>query len=407
MSALNTTESSPELILLLQCARHHLNSGCQHQIQQLVKHPKLDWPKFLKLASFHRLLPIVHKVLSTDRPIDLPDSVLKGLHGYRFKNTGKNFALLKELRNFLEILEVHHIKAITFKGPMTAVSAYGDLSLRSFSDLDLLVHPDDFLKLRNIAIRHGYQCDQLMATAERTCLQQLNAQEQASYFRSQKEYSLLKPESHIFLDIHQGVLSKQFLPLFDTRWIWNYTQTTQIGGHPVLGLTPEIQVLVSVVQGAEEYWPQLGKLLDLAMLLAKYPNLDWDILIDLSESLDILPRLILGLSLIQSIYGVTLPDKLNKKIKALPSIQELAQNVQGNLLFNKQCHVNSRLTMGMVFYQLRLMHHWKNRVRCVLTLMNPTLADIAATPLPKPLFFIYYLLRPLRLMQGMVGHRAV
>jgi hypothetical protein len=329
------------------------------------------------------------------------------LHGYRFKNTGKNFALLKELRNFLEILEVHHIKAITFKGPMTAVSAYGDLSLRSFSDLDLLVHPDDFLKLRDIAIRHGYQCDQLMATAERTCLQQLNAQEQASYFRSQKEYSLLKPESHIFLDIHQGVLSKQFLPLFDTRWIWNYTQTTQIAGHPVLGLTPEIQVLVSVVQGAEEYWPQLGKLLDLAMLLARYPNLDWDILIDLSESLDILPRLILGLMLIQSIYGVTLPDKLNKKIKALPSIQELAQNVQGNLLFNKQCHVNSRLTMGMVFYQLRLMHHWKNRVRCVLTLMNPTLADIAATPLPKPLFFIYYLLRPLRLMQGMVGHRAV
>ncbi|MEM7796029.1 MAG: nucleotidyltransferase family protein [Cyanobacteria bacterium P01_C01_bin.118] len=404
MNDLITTEISPELVLILQCARHHLGSKCQYQLQRLVNHPELDWSKVLKLASFHRLLPILHKVLSSDQSLKIPDSILKALHSYQLKNIHKNFSLLKELKDFLGVLDAHHIKAITFKGPMTAVSAYGDLSLRSFSDLDLLVHPDDFLRLRTIAIDQGYQCDKLMATSERECLKQLDALEQAAYFKSQKEYSLFK--RHIFLDIHQGILSKQFLPLFDTRWIWQHTQMLTIAGQQVLGLTPELQVLVSVAQGAEEYWPKLGKLFDLAMLMARYPNLSWHTLISLSQDLDILPRLLLGLSLVESLYGLTLPDSVNSQIRTLPSIQGIAQTVQDNLLFNRQCHVNSRLTMGVFLYQLRLMHNWKNRVRCVLTLMNPTLADIAAIPLPKPLFFIYYMLRPLRLMQGMVWHQS-
>lgn len=396
------TEFAPELVLLLQCARHYLNGGCQHQIQQLVKFPELNWSNVIKLASFHRLLPILSKVLSSNPSIAPSGAVMKALHAYQLKNIGKNFTLVNELRKFLKILDAHHIKSITFKGPMTAISAYGDLSLRNFSDLDLLVHPDDFLKLREIAVGSGYHCDKLMAVEERECLQQFNAQEQASYFQSQKEYSLFEPESHIFLDIHQGILSKQFLPLFDTEWIWDHTQEMKIGERQVLGLTPEVQVLVAIVQGAEECWPQLGKLFDVAMLIGKHPNLDWDTLIDLSESLDSLPRLVLGLKLIQSLYGVTLPAKVEEKIKTLPAIQELTQTIQHNILLENPCHVDSRLTVGMVFYQLRLMQNWKNRVRYVLTLMHPTLADMAAMPLPKALFFIYYLLRPFRLMQATV-----
>ncbi|MEO1510279.1 MAG: hypothetical protein AAFU84_21810, partial [Cyanobacteria bacterium J06633_23] len=105
-----------------------------------------------------------------------------------------------------------------------------------------------------------------------------------------------------------------------------------------------------------------------------------------------------------NLYGVTLPDQVDRHIKAAPSLQALAQEVQENML-NKQQHIDSKLTLNLVLYQLRLMTHWRNRVRCVLTLMNPTLADIAAIPLPKYLFFIYYLFRPVRLIQEVVWHQ--
>ena len=407
MNILNAHELEPEMMLLLYCVRQHLNNNCQHQIQQLVKQNELNWVRVIKIAQFHRLLPLLHKVFSSMSSVELPDKVLKELRKYQLRNIGHNFFLVQELIDFLGILDTHHIKAITFKGPMTAVSAYGDLSMRTFCDLDLLVHPDDFLKLRDIAVKHGYQCDKLMAVAERECLEILTPQEQESYFQSQKEFSVFNPKKRIFLDIHQGVLSKHFLPLFDTRWLWNHTQVTDIGGQKVLGLIPEVQILILCAQGAEDYWNQLGKICDVAMLMDKNPSLDWDYLLKISEELDIVLRLLLGLSLVQNLYDVVLPDSVQQKVKQISAMQSLVQEVQQNILLGKRTYIDSRLTMGRVVHQYRLMTDWRNKVQFVWNLMHPTLADMAAMPLPKPLFFIYYLSRPLRLVQEMFCTRKV
>lgn len=404
MDLFDTTTLKPEISLLLHCVRWHLDdSHREGQIQQLID--PLDWEKVLRMARFHRLLPLLHKFF-TSSSMELPDFVLKELRRHHLNNIGKNFSLVQELVNFLKILETENIRAITFKGPITAVSAYGDLSLRTFGDLDLLVHPDDFLKLREIAINHGYYCDRLMAAEERACLKKLSPEKQASYFKSEKEFSLFNPKNRIFLDIHQGILSKQFAPLFDTRWIWDYTQTIKIGGRQVLSLKPEVQVLILCAQGAEDYWNQLGKICDVAMLVHRYPGLDWDALITLSKRLDVLPRLLLGLALINSLYRVVLPDEIQEMIEDLPSIQRLASTVQQDILLKNSCQPKSRLTIPRFIYQLRLMNDWKNQARSILAIMNPTLADLAAISLPKSLFFVYYLLRPFRLIQAGFGQQS-
>ena len=404
----NATILKPEIALLLYCVRWHLDSGHQEQIQlqiqQLIDQDELDWNKMLKMAQFHRLLPLLHKLFTSSSSIEPPESVLKELRIRHFKNLGNNFSLVQELISVLKVLETENISAITFKGPITAISAYGDLSLRTFGDLDLLVHPDDFLRLRKIAIEHGYHCDRLMAPEERACLKKLSPEKQASYFKSEKEFSLVNPKNCIFLDIHQGILSKQFAPLFDTRWIWDYTQTIKVGGRQVLSLKPEVQVLILCAQGAEDYWNQLGKICDVAMLVHRHPELDWDALIMLSKQLDVLPRILLGLALINSLYGVALPGEIQELLKDLRSIQRLVNTVQQDILLKNSCQPKARLTLPRFIYQLRLMNDWKNQARSVLAIMTPTLADLAAISLPKSLFFVYYLLRPFRLIQTGFGH---
>ncbi|ESA34080.1 hypothetical protein N836_19005 [Leptolyngbya sp. Heron Island J] len=408
MNPFNTTILKPEISLLLHCVRWHLNASYQEQIQEQIQPliDQLDWDKMLKMAQFHRLLPLLHKFLTSSSSIKLPDCVLQELRRRHLKNLGNNFSLVQELVSVLKILETEDIKAITFKGPITAISAYGDLSLRTFGDLDLLVHPDDFLRLREVAINHGYHCDRLMAAEERACLKKLSPEKQAAYFKSEKEFSLFNPKNRIFLDIHQGILSKQFAPLFDTRWVWDYTQTIKIGGRQVLGLKPEVQILILCAQGAEDYWNQLGKICDVAMLVHRHPELDWDALITLSKQLDVLPRLLLGLVLINHLYGVALPDEIQEMIKNSPSIQRLASTVQQDILLKNNCQPKSRLTIPRFIYQLRLMNNWKNQARSILAIMNPTLADLAAISLPKSLFFVYYLLRPFRLIQAGFGHQS-
>ena len=342
MNTLHAVDLEPEIRLLLCCVKQQLgDNACQQQIQELLNHSQLDWKKTIKMARFHRLLPLLHRALSSMAAVEVPAEILKQLRSYHLSNIGRTLFLVRELIAFLDILDANNIKAITFKGPVTAISAYGDLSLRTFSDLDLLVHPDDFLTLREIAINHGYECDKLMALSERNCLAQLTPQKQSSYLRSQKEFSLFNPKNRIFLDIHQGILSQHFFPLFDTRWIWHHTQGVKIGRKQVLSITPEVQILVLCAQGAEDYWNQLGKLCDVAMLINKYPELDWQLLLELSDERDVSRRLLLGLSLVHNLYGVVLPDSVQKQLQALPSLQTLVEEVQQNILLGKRGHQKS------------------------------------------------------------------
>ena len=405
MARLNIDELGAETSLLLQCAKVYLSTGYPEQIIQLLKQAKLNWVDFINIAQFHRLLPILHNILSALPAEEIPDWVHIKFRQIHLETIKRNFSLLKELTEFLDILDIHRIKAITFKGPMVAMVGYGDLALRTFYDLDLLVHPDEFFKLRDIAISHGYQCDRLMAESERNCLEKLNPTEQALYFKSQKEYSLYHPKKKIFLDIHQGILSKQFSPLFDTRWLWHHTQIVDIGGRQILGLTPEIQLLILCSQGAEDCWIHLGKVFDVAILISKHPTLNWSKLTELTKQKDIFPRLLLGLSLVQDLYGIMLPDNIQKELKHRSDIQTLAMSVK-KILFKTNYNPGSNLRLTHIVYQLKMMNSWKNRRHFIYTLMNPTLADIAAISLPKSLFFIYYLLRPFRLIRQVFGMTA-
>jgi hypothetical protein len=56
----------------------------------------------------------------------------------------KNLRFTAELIRILNCLESHGIAAIPFKGPTLAESVYGNLALREFSDLDILVRQSDF-----------------------------------------------------------------------------------------------------------------------------------------------------------------------------------------------------------------------------------------------------------------------
>ena len=56
-------------------------------------------------------------------------------------NVGSSFGLAKKLLEILALLDREGVRAIPFKGPTLAVKAYGDLTLRPFSDLDIFVPP--------------------------------------------------------------------------------------------------------------------------------------------------------------------------------------------------------------------------------------------------------------------------
>jgi len=101
----------------------------------------------------------LYRSLSRNAPELVSKANLERLRGDFRSNVQRNLLLTAELLRLLDLFAVHGIAAAPFKGPVLAASAYEDLSLRQFSDLDVLVNRRDILKAEGLLASQGYEPD--------------------------------------------------------------------------------------------------------------------------------------------------------------------------------------------------------------------------------------------------------
>src|SRR3954447_16895853 len=143
----------PEFQLLLFCARSLPASG---PIMRLVDESAIDWAKLLALAHQHGLRPLLLQSLKAVCWDAVPASVRLELEGFCKANAQKNLLLALELLRLLHSFYENEVPVVAFKGPILAQAVYGDLSLREFCDLDLLVRVQDLVNAEHILLAGGY-----------------------------------------------------------------------------------------------------------------------------------------------------------------------------------------------------------------------------------------------------------
>ena len=89
----------------------------------------------------------------------VPQKIQLELTHFNKANAQKNLRLTGELLRLLDLFQQNAIPIAAFKGPVLAHSVYGHISLREFSDLDVIVHEADLSKAEDILIARGYQAD--------------------------------------------------------------------------------------------------------------------------------------------------------------------------------------------------------------------------------------------------------
>ena len=80
-----------------------------------------------------------------------PKTILAQLRESFRSNVQNSLLLTAELLKLVELFAASRINAIPFKGPVLAAAVYKDLSLRQFSDLDVLVQPGRHPQSRELA----------------------------------------------------------------------------------------------------------------------------------------------------------------------------------------------------------------------------------------------------------------
>jgi len=375
--------------ILILIARRTLGKEASDHLRQLLQ-KELDWDYLLEMADRHCLIPLLCVHLNEVASPSVPPQVMFQLRNVNHRNTRSNLFLTGELIKVLEFLEANGIQAIPFKGPTLALQAYGDVGLRQFGDLDVLVHKQDVPQVKELLTSRGFKPKP-----------QLNDEQQAALMRFDCAYNF-DNERGVVLDVHWEFVARHFSFRIDTNRLWDRLEAVGISGKQLLTLSAEDLLLILCLHGFTHLWERLGWICDVASMIDCRRDINWQLVLENATTLGVRGILSLGLFLAGDLLGASIPQEVSKSLQPDPKVKKLAAHVREQLF-------TERTTPAGVFAEavtlVSLRERRRDRLRACLRLAAmPRSYDWMFLSVPDSLFFLYYLVRPLRLA-GKYGAR--
>lgn len=388
--------------LLLYCARLYMDDATKALASQLVE-KNLDWSYLLQTALNHGVGPLLYVNLRAMDLDTIPRVTLAALRLHMQQVFVANSLMVQELLRILTVFDAHDLCALPYKGPTLIVSAYRNLALRPFGDLDIWIHQHDMKRGRELLLSLGYQPGiPYMSHDEHTYI---------CYIRTHHGYPFFRKEKNRLLsvDLQWSVTDTLFSCPIALQPVWGRRQTVSLG-RDVPSLCVEDTLLVLAIHGTKHRWNRLIWICDIAELLRAQTQIDWAYLVRETEKLGSSRMLFFGLYLANVLFDARLPPEVSQRINANPFPGSLVQRVRQEL-FHPTSPLFSIFEESPIFY-FRLREHWQDKMRLAFRygfyytrrIFTPSEPDFMFCSLPKSLFFVYYILRPFRLIGLYVSH---
>ncbi len=367
-----------------------LNERSRQRMIELVEEG-LDWSHVVWMARSHEVLPLLRDRLEWACPHLVPDLVSDQLRNYVRNKMKSQRLLMMELVRVLEFLENHQLLAIPLLSPVLSGFIYHQLGLRPYSNSEILLPKKEVLKGWELLQTLGYQTS--ISNYPFQTVRCVDVQSEVLLVCREEQNSYLK----LCWDGNRHHLAFPF----DLTEMATRLQSIEVMGKKVQTLSTEDIILVLCEQSTRWAWQTLGSIADIAWMLADSRELNWDVMVERAKRYGSQRRLFLGLSLAQEIMRVKLPGNVSKRIAGERELGYLAETVCQRL-FQKPDKLPHRLRKG--FFYFRVKDSLQQRMRDGLrSLFVPTTEDCVFMPLPKWLFPLYYLLRPIHLLGNVLG----
>jgi hypothetical protein len=373
-----------ELILL--CARTFVNEKDAERIKELLREG-VDWNSIIRTAAWHKVMPLLYRSLNSISPESVPEAALDQLHKHYLSNLGRNVFLTKQLLAIVDLLNANGIATILFKGLALASSVYGDLGLRQFNDLDLLIHIKDVLQAMDLLRKHGFHPAFPLTREQETRL-----------LRCNHHYEFRRNDLKVFVEVHWG-LTPAFCPfVFDVDRLWKASRPILLQGKPVQTFAPEDSLLTLCEHGARHRWGRLSWICDVAELINSCKQMNWPEVLQKAEALGGRRMLSLGLHLAGELFRTRLPGCVIEWIHTDRLAKSLVSQVRNQIFQVEGAQTGDSEDRIFLFY-LKTMIRTQDKIKSYLRkIMLPWPIDAASVPPFTFLFPLYYLIRPIRLI---------
>lgn len=351
---------------------------------------RLDPRDILDLARRHSVTPIADRGLRAAGAGDTPAGT--AVHE-RARELGlRGLARAGALVEVLGALERVGVPALAHKGPVLAVTLYGDVAAREFVDLDVLVRPRDV----------GKALDALEALGARDPVG-LPPWQRERLPRASYEWGLVHPVWGI-VELQWALAPPAFGSRLGVGQMLPRSIEVGVGGRNVRTLSAEDTFLAIAVHGCKHRFERLGWVVDLLGLIRAVPDLDWTALRDRARAAHAGRMLAVSLSMITAVLDAELPAAARAIAERDDDARGLAEDL-GRLLMADA--LGPRPGEPPIRREhLRMLDSSIDRVAYLARLATmTTVNDWAAVRLPERAAFLYPVIRPIRLAGRSVARR--
>ena len=350
--------------LLVWCARTSVSESVQTGIRQRVQEP-LDWEVVLDLAGYHGVVPLLYRTLCSICPNLVPADTVTRLRQKTQAGAMLNRSLAQELGGLCDAFAARGVPVIPIKGATLAVSAYGDVTLRDFSDLDLLIPERAIGEAQAILLAEGYgRKDPSTDPVEAD-------HEDGPYHVFVKKRTLFR------VDLQWVMAHQHFTFQLDRPEFWGHRSPVALGNKTVQGLVPEELLIVLCVHGSKHAWEQLKWVCDVAEVIRSHPNLDWERIFSNALNWRCLRLVYMGLSLAHLVLDAPLPEAVVARFSADSDVQMFSHRMPATLLSNHRDGVNEEQAVALYF---SLKDSWWERWRFGLMLCRDQSPMVTTPP---------------------------
>lgn len=382
--------------LILECSRTEMNFARIERVKTILE-SELDWDLIINTSYHNGVLPMICANLLQNFGSLLPPDIKEKLNLQFHEHTQNNLFLTARLLEIVRALSDAGIPVLPFKGPVLAMRAYGNLALRQFVDLDILVQPKHFDEAVPTIVEKGYQAASKITRLKRKAL----------FFTRQKDIGLVSRDLRTRIELHWKLSGSHFALPLELNQLWGRLEEINLGGGRIKTLAfPDLFVYLCL-HGSRHGWERLAWICDLHELIKteqkKGKEIDWQEIHRHAQKHGCEKVVELGLFLVHEYFGLKTTFPAWQQIQRNETNAKIARQI-GNKIFAK---TRTSTEIGdWYLYHLTLKekkadklklhaHYFLWYLRLALT---PNKLDKAVFNLPAAFYPLYYILRPSRLL---------
>lgn len=386
----SVTESKwrPEALFLLTLLRPSTTNG-DLRANELTATEKFDWDWFQQQVLRHNVAGIVYGRLSEDSSA-FPEPICGAISRMRKQIMQHNMARLQELRGLIQELTAKEIPVIPFKGPVLAGTYYDDLAERQYGDLDLMVRRDDLLRVKALLEDRNY-----------VSYRDLSPSEEQDLIDHQLAYEFVRERDKLIVELHWALMHDIHSFRLRPETVWRKAETARLGGQTISTLATDDLIIYLAAHGSKHGWYRLLWACDMDRVVRAHLDVDWPTIHKRARRLGCARTLRLGLRVAHRWIGTPIPTELRREVERDTALPEMITHIEKHWLFSGRRPKDGPVAIRAP-YLSKTRERWQDRwayyKHVARILITPTEQDRAFLSLPSWLSFLYYGVRPFRLL---------